>query len=170
MSWWVWVFFFFFFSFTLGVCISLSLLISKCSFLKVEMCFYEEDFQWSVCWTVFQVSGTKKFRILLQNLVNTPHFLACSKKQIKSVKFSCNWCNVFTVDNIAKQVGSVLLHQLYHPSNLQTKGMMNYVVRRNVCQGTLGLVLELVLFNIFINDLGEGVNRPLIELADITQK
>lgn len=77
---------------------------------------------------------------------------------------------MFPVDNIAKQVGSILLHQLYHPSNLQTKSMMNYVLRRSVCQGTLGLVLELVLLNIFINDLEEGVNRPLIELADITQK
>lgn len=77
---------------------------------------------------------------------------------------------MFPVVNIAKQVGSLLLHQLCHPNNLQTKGMMNYVVRRGVCQGTLGLALELVLFNIFINDLEEGVSRPLIKLADITQK
>lgn len=77
---------------------------------------------------------------------------------------------MFPVDNISKQVGSILLHQLYHPSNLQTKGMMNYVVRSNVCQGTLGLVLELILFNIFIKDLEEGVNRLLIELANIAQK
>lgn len=77
---------------------------------------------------------------------------------------------MFPVVNTATQVGSLLLHQLYHPNNLQTKGMMNYVVRRGVCQGILGLVLELVLFNIFINDLEERVNRPLIKLADITQK
>lgn len=77
---------------------------------------------------------------------------------------------MFPVDNISKQVGSILLHQLYHPSNLQTKGMMNYLVRRNVCQGTLGLLLELVLFNIFINDLEDRVNRPLIELPNIAQK
>lgn len=76
---------------------------------------------------------------------------------------------MFPVVNIAKQVGSLLLHQLYHPNNLQTKSMMNYVVR-SVCQGTLGLVLELVLFNIFINDLEEGVSRPLIKLADTTLK
>lgn len=75
---------------------------------------------------------------------------------------------MFPVVNIAEQVGSLLLHQLYHPNNLQTKGMMNYVVRRAVCQGTMGLVLELFLFNIFINDLEEGVSRPLINLADIT--
>ena len=47
---------------------------------------------------------------------------------------------------------------------------MNYVLRRGVYQGTLGLVLELVLFNIFINDLEEGINRLLIILADITEK
>lgn len=34
----------------------------------------------------------------------------------------------------------------------------------------MGLVLGLVLFNIFINDLEEGVSRPLIKLADITQE
>lgn len=77
---------------------------------------------------------------------------------------------MFPLVNIAKQVGSLLLHQLYHPNNRQTKGMMNYVVRRGVCQGTMGLLLELVLFNILINDLEEGVSRSLIKLAHITQK
>lgn len=48
--------------------------------------------------------------------------------------------------------------------------MMNYVVRRGVCQGSIGLVLELILFNIFINDLEKSVSRPLIKLADIAQK
>lgn len=116
------------------------------------------------------MSRIQRFRDLL-NLVNSLHFLTCNKKQIKSVKFFSNWCNVLPVVNTAKQVGSLLLHLLYLPNTLlQTKGMMNYVLCRGVCQGTMGLVLGLVLFNIFINDLEEGVSRPLIKLADITQK
>lgn len=109
------------------------------------------------------MSGLKLF----SSLPSTLFFPTCSKKQVKV--FS-NWCNVFPVVNIAKQVDSLRLHQLYHPNNLQTKGMMNYVVRRDVCQGSMGLVLELILFNIFINDLEKRVSRPLIKLADIAQK
>lgn len=86
------------------------------------------------------------------------------------MKLFNNWCNVFPIVNIAKQVDSLHLYQLYHPNNLQTKGIMNYVVRRGVCQGSMGLVLELILFNIFIKDLEKGVSRPLIKLADIAQK
>lgn len=74
------------------------------------------------------------------------------------------------VVNTAKRVGSLRLHQLYLPNNLQTKDMMNYVVRRGVCQGTMGLLFELVLVNVFTNDLEEGLSRPLIKLSDITQK
>lgn len=74
------------------------------------------------------------------------------------------------VVNTAKQVGWLVVHQLFLPSNFQAKTDDKLSCKKMSSEVPGGEVLVMVLFNIFINDLEEGLGSTFIKLAYALEK
>lgn len=74
------------------------------------------------------------------------------------------------VVNTPKQVGWLVVHQLYLPSNFQANSGDKLSCRKMCIEVPWGAVLVMVLFNMFINDLEERLDSTFIKLAYALEK